>query len=47
MTLQGDAHEDLGNMVLADSERGYKALVDSWPMAPAPPAEETPEIYGP
>ncbi len=30
MALQGDAHEDLGNMVLMDSERGYKALVDSW-----------------
>lgn len=31
MTLQGEAHEDLGNMVLADSECGYKTLVDNWP----------------
>jgi len=30
MTLQGEAHEDLGNMVLVDSERGYRALVDCW-----------------
>lgn len=30
MTLQGEAHEDLGNMVLMDSEQGYRALVDSW-----------------
>lgn len=30
MTLLGEAHEDLGNMVLMDSERGFRALVDSW-----------------
>lgn len=30
MTVQGEAHEDLGNMVLMDSERGHRALVDCW-----------------
>jgi len=30
MSVRGEAHEDMGNMVLMDSDAGYQALVDSW-----------------